>query len=50
LDYDGANYTDVDNKDYGTLMDFDKLIAKAKSLGLKVILDFVPNHSSYEHE
>jgi len=47
--YDVANYTDVD-KDYGTLADSDKLVAKAKSLGLKVILDFVPNHSSHEHE
>ncbi|RLU25537.1 hypothetical protein DMN91_001693 [Ooceraea biroi] len=47
--YDIANFTDID-KDYGTLADFDKLVAKAKSLGLKVILDFVPNHSSHEHE
>ncbi|KMQ92371.1 maltase 1 [Lasius niger] len=47
--YDVANYTDVD-KDYGTLADFDKLVARAKFLGLKVILDFVPNHSSHEHE
>jgi len=46
--YNVANYTDVD-KDYGTLADFDKLVAKAKSLGLKVIPDFVPNHSSHEH-
>jgi len=45
--YDVANYTDV-NKNYGTLADFDKLVAK--SLGLKVILDFVRNHSSHEHE
>ncbi|XP_020284643.1 alpha-glucosidase-like [Pseudomyrmex gracilis] len=47
--YDIANFTDID-KDYGTLADFDRLVAKAKSLGLKVILDFVPNHSSDEHE
>nr|XP_012222971.1 PREDICTED: maltase 1-like [Linepithema humile] len=47
--YDISNYTDVD-RDYGTLTDFDKLVARAKSLGLKVILDFVPNHSSHEHE
>ncbi|XP_017885495.1 maltase 1-like [Ceratina calcarata] len=46
--YDIANFTDVDPS-YGTLADFDRLIAKAKSLGLKVILDFVPNHSSHEH-
>ncbi|XP_012222970.1 alpha-glucosidase [Linepithema humile] len=47
--YDIANYTDV-NEEYGTLHDFDRLVAKAKSLGLKVLLDFVPNHSSHEHE
>ncbi|XP_032691123.1 maltase 1-like [Odontomachus brunneus] len=47
--YDIANFTDVDRV-YGTLVDFDRLVAKAKSLGLKVILDFVPNHSSHEHE
>lgn len=47
--YDISNYTDVD-KDYSTLTDFDKLVARAKSLGLKVILDFVPNHSSHQHE
>ncbi|KAL6262892.1 hypothetical protein P5V15_005681 [Pogonomyrmex californicus] len=44
--YDIANYTNVD-KDYGILADFDKLAGKIKSLGLKVILDFVSNHSSY---
>ncbi|XP_020284644.1 maltase 2-like [Pseudomyrmex gracilis] len=47
--YDVSNYTDVD-KDYGTLADFDRLVATAKSLGLRIILDFVPNHSSCEHE
>jgi len=47
--YDVSNFTDID-RDYGTLADFDRLVAKAKSLGLKVILDFVPNHSSHEHE
>ncbi|XP_050491663.1 alpha-glucosidase-like [Bombus huntii] len=46
--YDISNYTDIDPT-YGTLADFDKLVAKAKSLGLKVIMDFVPNHSSPEH-
>ncbi|KAK2579943.1 hypothetical protein KPH14_007623 [Odynerus spinipes] len=47
--YDIANFTDI-NPEYGTLADFDRLVAKAKSLGLKVLLDFVPNHSSHEHE
>ncbi|KOX73204.1 Maltase 1 [Melipona quadrifasciata] len=46
--YDIANFTDVDPS-YGTLADFDQLVAKARKLKLKVILDFVPNHSSHEH-
>jgi alpha-glucosidase len=34
---------------FGTLADFDELLAKAHALGLKVIVDLVPNHSSDEH-
>lgn len=47
--YDISNFTNID-KIFGTLEDFDKLVAKSKKLGLKVLLDFVPNHSSDEHE
>ncbi|XP_058791294.1 alpha-glucosidase-like [Phymastichus coffea] len=47
--YDISNFTDI-HEEYGTLADFDKLVKKAKSLELKVLLDFVPNHSSDEHE
>ncbi|XP_012267100.2 maltase 2-like [Athalia rosae] len=47
--YDVSNFTDVDPT-FGTLDDFDRLVTKAKTLGLKVILDFVPNHSSDRHE
>ncbi|XP_033222514.1 alpha-glucosidase-like [Belonocnema kinseyi] len=46
--YDVTNFTDV-NPEYGTLADFTKFITKAKYLGLRVILDFVPNHSSLQH-
>ena len=46
--YDIANFTDVDPQ-YGTLSDFAKLVTKAKFLGLKVIMDYVPNHSSNNH-
>nr|XP_033329211.1 alpha-glucosidase-like [Megalopta genalis] len=46
--YDISNFTDVD-PDYGTLADFDRLVARAKQLGLKVLMDFVPNHSSHLH-
>ena len=47
--YDVADYTDVDPR-FGTLADADALIARAHELGLKVVVDIVPNHSSSSHE
>ncbi|EDW00816.1 maltase A3 [Drosophila grimshawi] len=46
--YDIADFYDI-QAEYGTLQDFDELIAAAKERGLKIILDFVPNHSSDEN-
>ena len=46
--YDVADYTDVDPR-FGTLADADALIARAHELGLRVIVDVVPNHTSDQH-
>ena len=45
--YDVADYYDID-PDYGTLEDFKKLLDMAHSMGIKVIMDQVLNHSSDE--
>ena len=46
--YDVSDYTDIDPL-FGTLEDFDAVLSKAHDLGLRVIVDLVPNHSSSEH-
>ncbi|MEO3874631.1 glycoside hydrolase family 13 protein [Nonomuraea sp. B12E4] len=46
--YDVADHRDVDPS-FGTLADFDALVADAHGHGLRVIVDIVPNHSSSEH-
>ncbi|GCD89521.1 glycoside hydrolase family 13 protein [Nocardioides sp. LS1] len=47
--YDVADYTDVDPL-FGSIADADALLDRAHELGLKVIVDLVPNHSSDQHE
>jgi alpha-glucosidase len=46
--YDVADYRDIDPR-YGSLQDADLLLARAHELGLRVVVDLVPNHTSSQH-
>ncbi len=47
--YDVADYCDIDPM-FGSLADFDALLAAAHARGLKLLLDYVPNHTSDRHK
>ncbi|NUT37914.1 MAG: alpha-glucosidase, partial [Hamadaea sp.] len=46
--YDVADYRDIDPS-FGTLAEAEELIAEARALGIRTIIDIVPNHCSTEH-
>lgn len=46
--YDISDYCDIDPL-FGSLADIDRLIAEAHARDIRVLLDFVPNHTSDEH-
>lgn len=47
--YDISDYTAID-KTYGTMSDFDELVAQAKAREIRVVMDLVYNHSSDKHK
>jgi alpha-glucosidase len=46
--YDIADYTAIDPK-YGTMADFDTLVREAKKRGIRILMDYVINHTSDQH-
>ena len=46
--YDISDYQAI-MQEFGTMQDFDEMLEKAHSLGLKIVMDLVVNHSSDEH-
>jgi trehalose-6-phosphate hydrolase len=47
--YDISDYYAIDER-YGTMDDFDRLVAEAHARGIRIIMDIVVNHTSIEHE
>ena len=48
MGYDISNYQGI-MKEFGTMEDYDEMLAKAHSLGIKIMMDLVVNHTSDEH-
>lgn len=46
--YDIRNYRDI-LKEFGTLQDFDLMLKEAHTMGIKIVMDLVVNHTSDEH-
>lgn len=46
--YDVSNYCDIDPR-FGTLDDFDDMLEAAHAVGIRILIDIVPNHTSDQH-
>ncbi len=46
--YACSSYTEI-NPEYGSLADFQQLVQQAHALGMKLIIDWVANHTGYDH-
>ena len=46
--YDISDYTAID-PEYGTMADFDRMVAEAQKRDIRVIMDYVINHTSDQH-
>jgi alpha-glucosidase len=46
--YDVSDFYKIE-PDYGNMTDFDNLIKRANELGIRLLLDFIPNHTSDKH-
>ncbi|KAL1460831.1 hypothetical protein WDU94_012774 [Cyamophila willieti] len=49
IGYDISNHTEV-GKDFGTMADFEELVQVVHNKGMKILVEFVPNHSSDKHD
>ncbi|WP_200816606.1 alpha-amylase family glycosyl hydrolase [Halobacillus sp. Marseille-P3879] len=47
--YSIQDYTAI-NPEFGTMEDFEQLVQRAHDMGFKVMLDFVPNHTGWDHD
>lgn len=47
--YDISDFVNIDKR-FGTMKDFEELLKATHNASMKIIMDFVPNHSSDQHE